>query len=101
MKSIIKINNVEILVDEKQQLVPIKPICDALCIDDKAQKDRIKRDEILSSVEVIMTSTGSDGKQYEMVCLPIKFIFGWLFSIDTGRVADRAKDAVIKYKLAC
>jgi hypothetical protein len=38
-----------------------RPICDALGIDDKAQKYRIKRDEILSSTEVIITSVGTDG----------------------------------------
>ena len=35
--------------NDPNQLVPIKPICDALGIDAKAQRNRIDRDEILSS----------------------------------------------------
>jgi len=77
------VNQVVIVInDDENQLVPIKPICEALGIDAKAQRDRINRDEILSSVGVMTTSTGSDGKQYEMVNLPLKFVFGWLFTIN-------------------
>ena len=46
-------------------------------------------------------ATGSDGKDYEMFCLPLKFVFGWLFSIDTSRVKDEARPEVIAYKLQC
>ena len=48
-----------------------------------------------------MTSTGADGKQYEMSCLPLKFVFGWLFTIDTSRVNEEARESVITYKLKC
>ena len=103
-KTIAKVNNQSILIIEsssKEKLVPIRPICDALGIDSKAQRNRIERDEILNSVEVMMTSTGADGKQYEMSCLPLKFVFGWLFTIDTSRVNEEAREAVIRYKMKC
>ncbi|MEI7675752.1 MAG: phage antirepressor N-terminal domain-containing protein [Bacteroidales bacterium] len=100
--AIATINNVAIVViDEKEKMVPIRPICDILGIDSKAQRDRIERDEILKSVGVMMTSTGADGKEYEMLCIPFKFVFGWLFSIDTLRVNAEAKESVIRYKLEC
>lgn len=96
------INNVAIVViDDKQKLVPIKPICEILGIDAKAQRDRINRDEIYNSVGVMTTSTGADGKEYEMLCLPIEYISGWIFSIDTSRVSEEAKPNVIKYKMEC
>lgn len=101
-KLIAKVNNVDIIATKSEnQLIPIKPICEALGIDDKAQRNRIERDEILTSVGVIMTSTGADGKSYEMTCLPLEFIFGWLFSIDTSRVNEDAKESVISYKREC
>ena len=103
-KTIAKVNNQSILIIEsssKEKLVPIRPICDALGIDSKAQRNRIERDESLNSVEVMMTSTGADGKQYEMSCLPLKFVFGWLFTIDTSRVNEEAREAVIRYKMKC
>ncbi len=103
-KTIARVNKTDIIVlveNVSKKLVPISPICDALGIDSKAQRNRIERDEILSKVKVMTTSTGSDGKQYDMMCLPLKFVFGWLFSIDTSRVSEDAKSSVIKYKLAC
>lgn len=90
-----------IVIENGQKLVPIKPICEALGIDAKVQRTKISDDEILSSVGVLSTSTGSDGKQYEMFCLPYKFIFGWLFTINPKNVKEEAKELVINYKLAC
>jgi len=99
-----KINNVSIqlVTDEKsQQLVPIRPICEALGIDDKVQRQKIKEDDFLSSVGVLSTSTGADGKQYEMFCLPLEFVFGWLFTINPKNVNPEAKEAVAKYRIEC
>lgn len=87
--------------NDPNQLVPIKPICDALGIDAKAQRNRIDRDEILSSTGVIMTSVAADGKEREMYCIPIRYVFGWLFSIDTNRVDEEVRASVIKYKMQC
>lgn len=101
-KLIATVNNVDIIARKSEnQLIPIKPICTALGIDVDGQRKRIERDEILSSVAVMTTATGSDGKQYEMVCVPLEFIFGWLFSIDTSRVNEDAKESVISYKREC
>jgi len=76
-REIAKVNNVAIMAgNDANQLVPIKPICDALGIDAKAQRNRIDRDEMLSSTEVMMTSVAADGKEREMYCIPIRYVFG-------------------------
>nr|UWI25771.1 MAG: hypothetical protein [Bacteriophage sp.] len=101
-REIAKVNNVAIMAgNDPKQLVPIKPICDVLGIDAKAQRNRIDRDEILSSTGVIMTSVAADGKEREMYCIPLRYVFGWLFSIDTNRVDEEARPSVIKYKMQC
>ena len=103
-KTIARVNQTDIIVlveDVRKKIVPIRPLCEALGIDLSSQKKRIERDEILSKVMVMTTTTGSDGKQYEMSCLPIKFVFGWLFTIDTSRVNEEARESVINYKLKC
>lgn len=101
-KAIARVNNVAILAgNDAEKLVPIKPICTAIGIDVDSQRKRIERDEILSSVAVMMTATGADGKQYEMYSIPLKFVLGWLFGIDTNRVDGSAKETVLKYKLEC
>ena len=95
---IARVNNVDIVSTSDEQLVPIRPICEALGIDADSQRKRIERDEILGSVPVMMTATGKDGKQYEMTAIPYMYVFGWLFSIDTSRVSEEARPSVIRYK---
>ena len=96
------VNDVQIiLIENGNKLVPIKPICEALGIDDKAQRTKIKEDDFLSSVGVLSTSTGADGKGYEMFCLPLKYIFGWLFTINPKNVKEEAREAVARYRQEC
>jgi hypothetical protein len=100
--AVAKINNVPIVyINDENQNVPLRPICDALGLDHSAQVQRVKRSKILSSVVVMITTTGSDGKEYEMICLPYKFIFGWLFSLDISRVSEEAQPIVEKYQQQC
>jgi len=96
------VNEVTILVgQDPARLVPIKPICEALGIDFEAQRQRIERDEILNATACITKAVAADGKEREMISLPMKFIFGWLFTIDTSRVNEDARPYVIRYKLEC
>lgn len=98
-----KINGVDIVTVDKDGdiYVPIKPICDALGIDDKSQRSKIQVVEILASVGVLATSTGTDGKNYEMFCLPLQYVYGWLFTINPKNVAPAAREAVSRYCREC
>ncbi len=97
------INGYQIVVmnADQERLIPIKPICEALGIDAKTQRNKIQEDDILHSVGVLETSTGADGKQYEMFCLPLQYIFGWLFTINPKNVNESSRGAVIKYRREC
>lgn len=96
------INNQEIIIIENgEKRVAVKPICDALGIDYSSQLQRLKADEILSSTVGLSTTVGADGKQREMQTIPFKFVFGWLFRIDSRNVKPEAKEAVLKYQLEC
>lgn len=101
-KTIAKINNIEISVsNDELQLVPIKPICEALGIATWSQTKKIKEDDFLSSVATLSMATGADGKQYEMCCLPLKYVYGWLFTINPKNVAPEAEDTVSRYRIVC
>ncbi len=97
------INGVDIVtVDRDGEIfVPIKPICEAIGIDVESQRDKIQADEILNSVAVFCTATGADGKQYEMHCLPLRYTYGWLFTINPKKVAPAAREAVARYRREC
>lgn len=102
MKTIARVNDVSIvMIDNNEQMVPIRPICQALGIDEKSQFDKIKSDEILSSTVVLSTAVGTDKKERQMTCIPFKFVFGWLFTINPKNVKQEAQEAVSKYRLQC
>ena len=97
------INGTEILTVDRdgEVFVPIKPICEALGIDFATQYRKLQSDETLSSTIVIMTIVATDDKERDMVCLPLKFIYGWLFTVNPGKVAPEARDAVMRYRREC
>lgn len=77
------------LEHEGKPYVAMKPICEGMDLDWPGQLKLLKRDQVLSSVMVVMTTTGSDGKNYEMMCLPLKYLPGWLFKVDANRYEGR------------
>lgn len=98
-----RINGIDIVtVDlDGEIFVPIKPICEAIGIDARAQRDKIQSDEILSSTGVLSTSVAADGKEREMFCLPLRYVYGWLFTINPKNVVPEAREAVTRYRREC
>lgn len=90
-----------VITDDAQHLVAMKPVCEGIGLDWKAQYNRLKRDEVLNSVVVMMAITASDGKNYQSVCLPLDYLNGWLFGIDVNRCREEIRPALIHYKREC
>ncbi|UZA34521.1 phage antirepressor N-terminal domain-containing protein [Moraxella bovis] len=80
--------------------VAMKPICENIGLDWKSQFARIKRDEVLAQGMVIITTPTKGGLQ-DMLCLPIHYLNGWLFGVDTNRVKAEIKETLITYKREC
>ena len=89
------------LQKDKVAYVAMKPICENIGLDWEAQRQRISRDEVLNSVACMIKATGTDSKLYNMLCLPIQFLNGWLFGVDVSRVKAEIKATLIKYKKEC
>lgn len=99
---ITRVNNVDIVAtNNAEKLVPIKPICEALGIDSKVQRNKIQEHPILNSIGVLSTLVAADGKQREMLCLPLEYVFGWLFTINPSNVSEEARESVLSYQLEC
>ncbi|MCA9969339.1 MAG: ORF6C domain-containing protein [Anaerolineales bacterium] len=80
--------------------VPIRPICDNLGVTLAGQRERINRDPVLAeavtSVSVTLTQQAR-----EMLCLPLKYIPGWLFGMNANRVKPALRDRIIRYQREC
>jgi len=96
-----RINNVDILmIDNGEKRVAITPICDALGFASNKQIERIKNDPILGPTHRLSRSVGADGKEREM-SIRFKYVFGWLFRIDSRNVKEDALEAVLRYQMEC
>lgn len=100
---ITKINGADIVTVDRdgETFVPIKPICQALGISANVQREKIEEDETLKSTALLSSAVGADGKPREMLCIPLKYVFGWLFTINPKNVAPEAREAVKTYRNTC
>ncbi len=85
----------QIIQQGNEKFIPIRSICDQLGIAYQPQVDRIKKDPIMGSVATLRVSTGADGKQYEMVCIPFKYAFMWLSKINPQNVEESAREGLV------
>lgn len=100
---IASVNYVDIIAitHEGEIFVPIRPICRALGIDDKRQREKIQEDDTLGAVGSLLPTMGADGKTYEMYCLPLPYIYGWLFTINPKRVLPESRSLMTAYRREC
>lgn len=88
--------------DHTQVCVPIRPICTILGIDWSAQRQRIMRDEVLStSVVTLTTQTPGDRQRRKHLCLPLDYLHGWLFGITASQVKPELKERITLYRREC
>ncbi len=89
---------------KEEVYVPLRPLCEFLGLDWSAQYRRVNRDEVISeSIQgvAITTTPSADGRGggvQEMVCLPLKFLPGWLFGVSASRVKEDLRDKIIRYQ---
>lgn len=90
--------------DEEKVYVPLKPVCDFLGVSWSGQRRRINRDAVLSeevrSVNVTFTEP-TRTRQIAMLCLPLDYISGFLFSINADRTKPEIKEKLIRYQREC
>ena len=79
----------------------MKPVCESIGLNWRAQYNRIKRNPVLNSTVVIMTTVAEDGVAREMLMLPLKSLHGWLVGVDVNRVKPEIKDKLIAYQEEC
>jgi hypothetical protein len=85
--------------DEARVYVPVRPICENLGLAWPSQYSRIKRDAVLSEAATSVTVTVTEaGQRGAMVCLPLKYLPGWLFGVSVKRVRPELQEKIIRYQ---
>jgi len=82
-------------VESGETYVAIKPIVESLGLAWQSQSEKIKNDPSYNDIVIPFATKG--GTQ-EMLSLPTKQLQGYLFSINTNKVSEHLRDAIIAYK---
>lgn len=93
--------SLQVVADEREQLVAVKPVCEILGVAYPPQYTKLKEHPIFGPVITLSVTTGLDGKEYEMVCIPLRYFPGWLFSINPDNVKEEVRDQLIEYQMKC
>lgn len=88
------------LIDD-MPYVAMMPICENIGLQWSGQFERIKRHPVLSSTIRMTRMVAEDGKIREMVMLPLKYLNGWLFGVDAGRVKPEIRERLLEYQREC
>ena len=89
-----------VLVEHNAQpYVVMKPVVTAMGLDWRSQ--HVKFADKFGAVVVEITTTGADGKQYPMTCLPLRKLPAWLYSLNPGKLSATLRPKVIRYQNEC
>lgn len=88
-----------LLDDDKNPMVAMRPIVENMGLDWKRQYQKIM--DRFNSVVGVTPTVAEDGKQREMVCLPLTKLAGWLYSVNPNKVASHLKDKISRYQEEC
>lgn len=81
-----------------QPYVPLKPISDGIGLQWKTQWRKIEGSERYGHMTIPLPSPG--GIQ-DHLCIPLRKLNGWLFSINAQKVKPELQDAIIRYQEEC
>jgi hypothetical protein len=82
-------------------LVPVRPLCEYLGLTWSGQFERLKQNPVLSEALQIVRVTRTNAGDPNVLCLPLKFLPGWLFGIQASRVKPALRDKILRYQREC
>lgn len=89
-------DQLQMIEHEGQPYVVMKPLTKSLKLNWGAQQTKLLENKQKFSYTVIRT-TGADGKTYEMGCIPLKKLNGWLFEISPNKLPNLETRNTIEY----
>jgi len=87
--------NIYTLSSDGVSYVALKPICESLGVNWQAAHKRLLDDKILVQLSSEQTIVAADNKLRKMTCLPERYVYGWLFSLNSQ------SEELEAYKLKC
>lgn len=92
-------DTVVLVEHDGQPFVAMKPIVENMGLNWASQFTKIS--EKFGSVIAIIATTGADGKQYEMICLPLRKLPAWMYSINLSKIKPDLREKIGNYQGEC
>jgi len=92
-------DTVVLVGQDNEAYVAMKPIATNMGLSWQGQHEKLA--ERFASVIREIVTTGGDGKQYAMTCMPLKKLPAWLYSISRNKVAPELREKIIRYQEEC
>lgn len=86
--------SLQVVADDREQLVAVKPVCEILGVDYPGQFTKLKEHPIYGSTIGLSPTVGADGKDREMACIPLRYFPSWLFSINPNNVKEEIRECM-------
>ncbi len=93
-------DQIQLVENEGQAFVPIRPICERLGVKWSAQHRKLTDENQRWCVSIIRTPDAQNRLQ-EMICLPLRRFFAWLITIHPNKVKESVRNALIRYQTEC
>jgi len=87
--------NIVFLKHDGVYWVAIKPICEALGVNFDRQYKNLLDHKVFGQLYAKQPMTGADNKLYKMVSLPERYVYGWIFQINSS------SDQLAAYQKTC
>lgn len=93
-------NDTLVLVDQDgEPFIAMRPLVEAMGL--AWQSQHIKLTEKFGSTVTIIVTVADDGKNREMVCMPLRKLPGWMYSINPNKVAPELREKIVAYQNEC
>jgi hypothetical protein len=83
---------------DREHLIAVRPIAEAIGVQWARQAKRLQNDPRFTCVHMCTPSAG--GPQ-EMLCIPVKQINGWLYSINANKVKPELREKLLQFQEEC
>ncbi|HHJ4202522.1 TPA: phage antirepressor N-terminal domain-containing protein [Aeromonas veronii] len=90
-------DNLYLVEHDGDPYVPMKPVVEGMGLNWDTQRNKIHR-KFKGAVEMTLPSAG--GNQ-SMICLPLRKLPAWLYSVQPGKVAPEIREKVVAYQEEC
>lgn len=81
--------------------VPMRPIVEGMGLAWKPQFLKLMEDQERFSVAHMVTQMPGDDQRREVVCLPLRRLFGWLMTVSPNKVKPALRERIIRYQREC